>query len=127
MGSTPSAPFFWVVLWLSSLHLGASFYYGFQEAQGLGQHTYSRFSEVQRECASILSSPSLVKLDDVTASEMNLDGEWAQDSNEAPLIPQYMGPNTFFYAVVDVDEEGRSQTAMNMSGILTLRINNYGL
>ncbi|CAA7400581.1 unnamed protein product [Spirodela intermedia] len=134
MGPAPSAPYFWVVLWLSSLCLGACFYHNFQEAQGLGHHTYSRFSEVQRECNSILSSLSVVKLDHDIPSEMNLYGEWAQDSNDAPLMPLYMGPHdnssgsprpqfrASFSAVVDVDGKGRSQTAMNMSGTLTLSI-----
>ncbi|CAA6664059.1 unnamed protein product [Spirodela intermedia] len=94
MGPAPSAPYFWVVLWLSSLCLGACFYHNFQEAQGLGHHTYSRFSEVQRECNSILSSLSVVKLDHDIPSKMNLYGEWAQDSNDAPLMPLYMGPTT---------------------------------
>ncbi|CAA7403077.1 unnamed protein product [Spirodela intermedia] len=135
MGSAPSAPFFWVVLWLSSLHLGASFYYGFQEAKRVGHHIYPRFLEVHRECASILSSVKLdvSKADDIP-TEMNLNGEWAQNSSDAPLMPVYMGshynssgfPSTrfraIFSAVVDVDGGGRSPTAMNLSGTLTLNI-----
>lgn len=140
MGAAPSVSCFWVVLWLSSLCRGAS-YHGFQEAQGLRRHAYSRFSEVQRECTSVLSSPSLVSLDDSVAEniprEMDLHGEWAQDSNHAPLMPMDMGPHgnasgvprtmflAYFRVVVDVDEVARSQTAINMSGTLTLSIFEY--
>ncbi|KAJ1282329.1 hypothetical protein BS78_03G043400 [Paspalum vaginatum] len=105
-------------------------------------HEYVRFSDVKRQCRSVLSSATELTFDANRANALMPEltfvrGDWKQDADGAPLLP-FDGTDvagdagapdplplaSFMLTHVDVGRRGR--TALNVSGVLGVAVSRNG-
>ncbi|CAN6243740.1 unnamed protein product [Urochloa humidicola] len=107
------------------------------------RHDYTRFTDVERHCQSVLTSAAeLTADDDRAAARMHqlsfTNGDWNQDAGQAPLLPFHgtyadtaaAGPQlleavplaSFALTHTDMTPRRGARTAFNVSGLLSFTV-----